>query len=167
MKEKIQVPGAARVMYWIYSGALIVTLYTGFQRFHPFLTGGRYPWAYALANQLNFLAVWVLVLTAFVYLYYSTLGRPKGWREPLWIFRWFIVALTIWFFLLSYAVYQPNGWLNGLVNALGGVNGTQRIYELFLWVIILTNVIYIYARWAVSDRFPRLTASKPEKEQAG
>lgn len=162
MKDKINVPGPARVMYRIYLAALVLVLYTGFNQFHPFLSGWRYPWSMSLAQVFNFFTCWILVLVAVVYLYYSTLGRPRGWVEPLWIFRWFISLLTIWFFLLTYAVYEPNGWLNGLVNALGGVSGTSRIYELFLWALLLVNLIYIYARWVKSERFPRLRAQKVE-----
>ena len=49
-----------------------------------------------------------------------------------------------------------------MVNAFGGVAGTWKLYELFLWVILLLNVIYIYARWAKSERFPGLVAKKTE-----
>ncbi|MBN2168736.1 MAG: hypothetical protein JW738_05785 [Actinobacteria bacterium] len=163
MKDKISVPGPAKAMYGVYLGALILVLYTGFNMFHPFLSGWRYPWSNDLAIIFNFYMSWILVLTAIVYLYYSTLGRPEGWKEPLFIFRIFICLLTIWFGLLTYAAYQPFGWLSGLVGALGGVAGTFKIYELFLWIMLLVNVIYLYARWAKSSRFPKLTAPRSEK----
>jgi hypothetical protein len=139
---------------------LVVVLYSGFYIFHPFISGWRYPWSMALMKEFNFYLSWILVLTAFVYLYYATLGRPKDWNEPLGIFRIFIGLLTIWFFLLTYAVYSPSGWMRWLVDGLGGISETWKIYELFLWVILLVNVIYVYARWAKSERFPRLFAPK-------
>lgn len=166
MKEKIYTPGPAKAMYAIYLGALLLVLYSGFCRFHPFISGWRYPWSMALMIELNFFTSWILVLTAFVYLYYATLGRPKEWNEPLGAFRLFISILTLWFFLLTYAVYRPYGWLNGLVQKLGGVSGTYMIYELFLWVMLLVNIIYVYARWTKSERFPSLFARK-KKEPGG
>ena len=43
---------------------------------------------------------------------------------------------------------------------MGGIAETVKIYELFLWVLLLVNVIYVYARWVKSERFPRLFARK-------
>ncbi|MBU4302733.1 MAG: hypothetical protein KKE56_08255 [Actinobacteria bacterium] len=164
MKDKIYVPGPARVMYRTYLAVLALVLYTGFNTFHPFLSGWRYPWSMSLAVVFNFYLCWILVLVAFVYLYYATLGRPKEWNEPLGLFRILIGLLTIWFFLLTFAAYRPYGWLNGLVQALGGPVGTFKVYELFLWVMLLVNVIYIYARWVKSERFPRLTSTGQAKK---
>ena len=152
------------MMYRTYLAVLALVLYTGFDTFHPFLSGWRYPWSMSLAGVFNFYLCWILVLVAFVYLYYAILGRPKGWNEPLGIFRIFIGLLTIWFFLLTFAAYRPNGWLNGLVHVLGGPVGTFKLYELFLWVMLLVNVIYIYARWVKSERFPRLTSAGRTKK---
>lgn len=163
MKDKISVPGPAKAMYGTYIGALILVLYTGFNLLSPFLSGWRYPWSNELAAVFNFYMCWILVLTAIVYLYYSTLGRPDGWNEPLGIFRIFLVLLTVWFGLLTYAVYQPNSWMRWLVGLLGGVVGTLVWYQLFLWIVLLANVIYLYVRWAKSSRFPKLTAPKLEK----
>jgi len=161
MKEKIRIPGPARSMYGTYLGILVVVLYTGFYLYHPFFAGWRYPWSMGLMKVFNFYLAWILVLTAFVYLYYATLGRPKDWNEPLGIFRIFIGLLTIWFFLLTFAVYQPFGWMRWLVDLMGGIAETTKIYELFLWVMLLVMVIYVYARWAKSERFPRLSTRKP------
>jgi hypothetical protein len=159
MKDRNYIPGPAKALYGIFLGTLAVVLYTGFNHFHPFLSGWRYPWGMGLARDLNFHAAWFLGLTAVVYLYYATLGRPKTWKEPLGIFRILIALLTIWFFLLTYAVYRPYGWLSGMVSWIGGVAATFKTYEIFLWVMLLATVIYLYARWAKSERFPRLTAS--------
>ena len=101
MKDKISVPGPAKAMYGTYIGALILVLYTGFNLLSPFLSGWRYPWSNELAAIFNFYMCWILVLTAIVYLYYSTLGRPEGWNEPLGAFRIFLVLLTVWFGLLT------------------------------------------------------------------
>jgi hypothetical protein len=160
MKEKIRIPGPARAMYGTYLGALLVVLYTGFYLYHPFISGWRYPWSAGLIKEFNFYMGWILVLTAFVYIYYATLGRPKEWNEPLGIFRICIGLLSIWFFLLTYAVYQPFGWMHWLVSGLNGIAQTTKIYELFLWALLLVNLIYVYARWAKSERFPRLFARK-------
>lgn len=164
MKDKINVPGPAKVMYRAYLGVLLVVLYSGFYIFHPFISGWRYPWSNALTRELNFLVVWALFLIAVVYLYYDLIGRPEGWNEPLRIFRIIIGVLTIWFWLLSYGVYKPFGWLSGFVGWLGGPTQLFKLYELFIWVMLLVNVIYIYARWAKSERFPHLFA---QKEKAG
>jgi len=160
MKEKNYIPGPAKAMYATYLGALLVVIYTGFNIAHPFLSGWRYPWAMSLSRELNFLAGWVIVLVSVVYLYYATLGRPRNWNEPLGIFRIIIALLTVWFWLLIYAVYKPYGWLNGLAMALGGVSKTTKIFELFLWIMLLINLIYLYARWVKSERYPGLVASK-------
>jgi len=160
LKEKITVPGPAKVMYRIYLGALILALYSGFSLFHTFLSGWRYPWSVGLMRVFNFYMGWVLALTAFVYLYYATLGKPAGWKEPLGIFRALLALLTIWFFLLTYAVYRPYGWLQKMVSWIGGPAKTFALYEIFLWVMLLMTVIYIYARWAKSERFPRLRSSR-------
>lgn len=162
MKEKISIPGPAKSMYVVYLSVLALVLYTGFYFLHPFISGWRYPWSMALMREFNFYLSWILVLTAFVYLYYATLGRPREWKEPLYIFRIIIGLLTIWFFLLTYAAYQPFGWLNAMVMWMGGPAQTLKVYELFLWVMLLLNVIYVYARWAKSERFPRLKAQKAE-----
>jgi hypothetical protein len=164
MKEKNYIPGPAKAMYAVYLSSLAVVLYTGFYLYHPWSSGWRYPWVTGLTGVLNFLAGWIMALTAFVYLYYSTLGRPKVWREPLFWFRLIISLVSIWFFLLIYAVYQPYGWLHGLVLALGGVMWTVNIFETFLWVMLLLNVIYLYARWVKSDRYPHLVSRKTETE---
>ncbi|MBC7253020.1 MAG: hypothetical protein H5T72_03500 [Actinobacteria bacterium] len=159
MKEKIKVPGPAKAMYAVYLSALAVSVYVGFNNFHPFLSGWRYPWQMSIAKNLGLASIWVVALTAGVYLYYSTLGRPKGWNEPLGIFRAVLALLAIWYFLVSFAVYDPNGWLRGLVDGLGGIAGTWKVYSVFLWIVLLLNVIYVYARWAKSERFPRLRAA--------
>ena len=158
MKEKNYIPGPARVMYGVYLGSLALVLYSGFYLWHPFSSGWRYPWVMGFMGELNFFAAWILALTAFVYLYYATLGRPGVWREPLYWFRIIIGLVTIWFFLLDFAVYRPFGWLNGLVMALGGVMWTVNIFETFLWVMLLMNLIYIYVRWVKSERYPHLVA---------
>lgn len=162
MKEKINIPGPAKVMYALYAGALALAIYSGFCRTHPFVSGWRYPWSLALMNTFNFIMVWVLALVSFVYLYYALLGKPKdaAWNEPLGAFRIVLGLLALWFFFLSFAIYQPNGWLSGLISFLGGPAKALKWYELFLWVVLLVNLIYVYARWAKSERFPRLTAAK-------
>jgi len=164
MKEKNYIPGPAKSMYAIYLSALAVSIYLGFNNLHPFLSGWRYPWGMGIARNLGLIATWIVVLTAGVYLYYATLGKPKKWREPLGWFRIILGLLAIWYFLLTYAVYYPNGWLSGMVSWMGGVTGAFRIYEIFLWVVLLVNIIYIYARWATSERFPHLRAAKSGEE---
>jgi len=162
-RDKIQIPGPAKAIYWAYLGVTAMVLYSGFYRFHIFTSGWRYPWSNALMIILNWALVWAFALLAVVYIYYALLGRKKGsWSEPLGIFRIILALLAIWFWFLTYAVNAPFGWLSGMVNAFGGVTGTWKIYELFLWVILLLNVIYIYARWAKSERFPGLVAKKTE-----
>ncbi len=160
MKEKTKVPGPAKSMYAVYLSALAVSIYTGFNNFHPFLSGWKYPWQMGIARTLGLASIWVVALTAVVYLYYSTLGRPRGWNEPLGLFRALLAFLAIWYFLVSFAVYDPNGWLKGLVHGLGGIDGIWRVYSIFLWIVLLVNVIYVYARWARSERFPRLRAAR-------
>ena len=162
MKEKICIPGPAKSMYGVYAGSLALVIYSGFCRTHPFVSGWRYPWSMALMNTFNFLMVWVLALVSFVYLYYALLGKPKdsGWNEPLGVFRIILALLALWFFFLSFAVYQPWGWLSGLISLLGGGAKALKWYELFLWIMLLVNLIYVYARWAKSERFPRLTAPR-------
>jgi hypothetical protein len=159
MKEKIKVPGPAKALYATYLSALAVSVYTGFNNFHPFLSGWKYPWQMSVAKNLGLASIWVVALTAGIYLYYSTLGRPRGWSEPLGVFRLVLALLAIWYFLVSFAVYDPNGWLRGLVHGLGGIAGTWKVYSVFLWIVLLLNVIYVYARWAKSERFPRLRAA--------
>ena len=162
MKDKIHIPGPAKSMYGIYAGSLALVIYSGFCRTHPFVSGWRYPWSMALRNTFNFLMVWVLALVSFVYLYYALLGKPKdsGWNEPLGAFRIILALLALWFFFLSFAIYQPWGWLSGLISLLGGGARALKWYELFLWIMLLVNLIYVYARWAKSERFPRLTAPR-------
>jgi hypothetical protein len=162
VKDKIHIPGPVKSMYGIYAGSLALVIYSGFCRTHPFVSGWRYPWSMALMNTLNFLMVWVLALVSFVYLYYALLGKPKdsGWNEPLGIFRIILALLALWFFFLSFAIYQPWGWLSGLIALLGGGGKALKWYELFLWTMLLVNLIYVYARWAKSQRFPMLTAPK-------
>jgi hypothetical protein len=115
-----------------------------------------------MMNNLNFLMVWVLALVSFVYLYYALLGKPRdsGWNEPLGIFRIILALVALLFFFFSFAIYQPNGWLSGLIALFGGLSNALRWYELFLWILLLLNLIYVYARWTKSERFPRLTAPK-------
>ena len=162
MKEKINIAGPAKVMYAVYAGALALVIYSGFCRTHPFVSGWRYPWALALMNTFNFLMVWVLALVSFIYLYYALLGKPRdsGWNEPLGAFRIVLTLLALWFFFFSFAIYQPNGWLSGLISFFGGPSKALKWYELFLWIVLLLNLIYVYARWAKSERFPRLSAPK-------
>ncbi|HEY5531776.1 MAG TPA: hypothetical protein VIK22_07225 [Candidatus Anoxymicrobiaceae bacterium] len=162
MKEKVNIPGPAKVMYAIYAGALAVVVYSGFNYLHPFVSGWRYPWSNSLLQTLNFLAVWTIALVSFVFLYYALLGKPKNveWNERLGIFRIVLALIALWFFFLSMAVYQPYGWMGGLNAALGGTIKVNKWYEIWLWLILLVNLIYVYSRWAVSERFPRLTAPK-------
>jgi hypothetical protein len=164
MKEKNYVPGPAKSMYAVYLSALAVSIYLGFNNFNPFLSGWRYPWGMGIARNLSLIATWIVVITAVVYLYYATLGKPKKWREPLGWFRIILGLLAIWYFLLTYAIYYPNGWLSGMVGWMGGVAGAFKVYEIFLWVVLLVNIIYIYARWTKSERFPHLKAVASEKE---
>lgn len=143
MKEKISIPGAAKAMYLTYLGALLVVLYTGFNIVKPFLSGWRYPWATSFAADLNFAAIWVLGLTSLVFLYYVSLGRPKGWKEPLVWARIILALLAIWFFFLSYAVLFPRGWMSWLVSGIGGYNDTLGLYHLFLTIMVIVNSLYI------------------------
>jgi TRAP-type uncharacterized transport system fused permease subunit len=156
MKEKIYIPGPAKSMYAVYLSALAVSVYTGVNNFHPFLSGWRYPWQMSIAQNLGMASIWVMVLTAVVYLYYATLGKPSRWNEPLGWFRIVLALLSVWYFLLSYAVYKPNSWLKGIG---GSAMTTWKVYSVFLWIVILLHVIYLYARWAKSGRFPRLRAT--------
>jgi TRAP-type uncharacterized transport system fused permease subunit len=156
MKEKIYIPGPAKSMYAIYLTALAMSIYTGINNFHPFLSGWRYPWQMSIAQNLGMASIWVMVLTAVVYLYYATLGKPKRWNEPLGWFRIVLALLAVWYFLLSYAVYNPNGWLKGMV---GDVMTTWKVYSIFLWIVLLLNIIYLYARFTKSQRFPRFWAA--------
>ena len=78
MKEKIHIPGPARAMYGTYLGVLAVVLYTGFYLYHPFISGWRYPWSMGLIEVFNFYLAWILVLTAFVYLYYADTRQAQG-----------------------------------------------------------------------------------------
>ena len=164
MKEKNYIPGPAKSMYAIYLSALAVSIYLGFNYFYPFLSGWRYPWGMGIAKNLSIIATWIVVITAVVYLYYATLGRPKRWKEPLGWFRIILSLLAIWYFLLTYAVYYPNGWLSGMVGWMGGLLSAMRIYGIFLWVVLLLNIIYVYVRWATSERFPHLRAVKSGEE---
>ncbi|MHB8780296.1 MAG: hypothetical protein ACYC55_02765 [Candidatus Geothermincolia bacterium] len=164
MEERNYIPGPAKAMYWLYAGLLALVLYTGFNLLHPFVQGWRYPWGMGLMRAVNFHFAWALVLVAVVYMYYSTLGRPRHWKEPLGWFRLLLVAMTIWFFLLTYAVYRPWGWLQGFVSFLGGPIRVFMWYEGFLWVMLLATLIYAYSRWAVSPRYPHLRETAPAKE---
>jgi hypothetical protein len=165
MKEKIYIPGPAKVMYAVYAAALTLAVYSGFNRNHPFVSGWRFPWSPELMNTFNFITVWVLALVSFVYLYYALLGKPRdsGWSEPLGIFRIILALVALWFFFFSFAIYQPTGWLSGLISFFGGPAKALKWYELFLWAVLLLNLIYLYVRWAKSERFPRLTAPKKAK----
>lgn len=160
MKEKIRIPGPAKSMYATYLCALAVSIYVGFNNLHPFLEGWRYPWQMGIAQNLGLISIWVVGITAVVYLYYATLGRPGGWKEPLGWYRMLLALLAIWYFLLSYAVYLPNSWMRWLNDLHGGIAGTWKVFDIFLWVVLLANVVYLYARWAKSSRFPRLRAAK-------
>lgn len=161
-REPVRMPGAAKSMYGAYLSVLALVLYSGFYTFHAFTSGWRYPWSYALMNDLNVILVWALALIGVVYLYYALIGRPDGWNEPLGAFRIVLAVLAILFWFVTQGTMYPYGLLQGLVNALGGPIRMFKLYELFLWLLLLINVIYIYARWAVSSRFPHLVASKPE-----
>jgi hypothetical protein len=163
MKDKISIPGPAKAMYATYLSALAVSIYVGFNNFSPFLEGWRYPWQMGIAKNLGMISIWVVGITAVVYLYYATLGKPKGWKEPLGWFRILLALLAIWYFLLSYAVYFPNGWMKWLVDAMDGIVYSWKIYQVFLWVVLLVNVIYLYTRWAKSSRFPRFWVTKKEE----
>lgn len=162
-KEKVRIPGPAKAMYITYLALLALALYSGFYRFHIFTSGWRYPWSNALMIDFNWALVWALALVSVIYIYYALLGRQKdSWNEPLGVFRIILALLAIWFWFLTYAVNKPFGWLSGMVNAFGGIAGTWNVYEAFLWILLLVNVIYVYARWARSERFPRLVAKKTE-----
>ncbi len=162
MKEKIYIPGPVKVMYALYLSALAVSIYAGFNLLHPFLSGGRYPWQMGFAKNLGIVSVWTVVLTAVVYLYYSTLGKPgnTSWNEPLKWFRVFLVLLAIWWFFVTYAAYYPTSWMKWLVTGLGGIANTYRFFEVTLWAVLLINIIYLYARWAVSSKFPGFKAAR-------
>jgi len=160
MEERNYIPGPAKVLYGLYAGLLAAVLYSGFYLFHPFNSGWRYPWTMGLMREFNFHFSWLLVLVAVIYLYYSTLGRPKYWKEPLGIFRLILALSTVWFFLLDYAVYRPFGWLKGFVNFLGGPIKADLWFEGWLWFLVLSTVIYIYVRWTKSARYPSLTEPK-------
>ncbi|MBN2027314.1 MAG: hypothetical protein JW854_11205 [Actinobacteria bacterium] len=164
MKEKISIPGPAKAMYATYLSALAVSIYAGFNNFHPFLSGWRYPWQMGFAKNLGIVSIWTVALISVVYLYYDTLGRPRGWNEPMRWYRALLALLAIWYFLLSFAVYDPNGWLKGLVSGLGGISGTWKVYSVFLWLVLLVNIIYIYARWTKSERFPHFRAAGSGEE---
>lgn len=162
MKEKIYIPGPVKVMYAMYLSALAVSIYAGFNLLHPFLSGGRYPWQMGFAKNLGIVSVWIVVLTAVVYLYYSTLGKPRNtiWNEPLKWFRVFLVLPAIWWFFVTYAAYYPTSWMKWLVTGLGGIANTYRFFEVTLWAVLLINIIYLYARWAVSSKFPGFKAAR-------
>ncbi len=159
-RRQIYVPGPARVMYGIYAGFMLLVIYTGFSYAHPFVSGWRYPWGTALMQTFNWVLMWGVVLVAVVYLYYALIDRPARWNEPLGWYRILLALLAIWFFLLTGAIYQPYGWMHWLVVGLGGPVRIYKVYELFLWIVLLANLIYVYARWAASPRFPKLTAPK-------
>ena len=163
MKEKISIPGPAKAMYAVYLSALVVSIYAGINAFRPFLQGGRYPWQTLYAVNLGIVSIWVVALTAGVYLYYDSLGRPKGWSEPLRWFRIVLALLAVWYFLVTFAMYYPNGWMGWLVDGFNGIRNTWVAYSFTVWIVILVNVIYIYARWASSERFPRLRAARKEE----
>ncbi|MDY6796569.1 MAG: hypothetical protein SWK76_15020 [Actinomycetota bacterium] len=164
MKDKIYVPGPAKSMYAIYLSALAVSIYLGLNNLHPFLSGWRYPWGTSITQNINLVATWIVVIVAVVYLYYSTLGKPKRWNEPLVWYRILLSLLSVWYFLLTYALYHPNGWLRGMVDWLGGIAALFNYYEAFLWVVLLANLIYIYVRWVKSERFPRFRAVDKREE---
>jgi len=163
MKEKNYIPGPAKSMYAVYLGALAVSIYMGFNNFHPFLSGWRYPWGMGVARNFSLVATWIVAIVAGIYLYYATMGKPKKWREPLEWYRILLALLAVWYFLLTYALYHPNGWLRGMVGWLGGVSALFDYYQVFLWVVLLANLVYIYVRWTKSERFPRLKAVKREE----
>ncbi|MEW6554592.1 MAG: hypothetical protein AB1384_09935 [Actinomycetota bacterium] len=162
MKEKIKIPGPAKVIYATYLSALAISIYLGFNNLHPFLEGWRYPWQMSVAQGFGLISIWIVVLTSVTYIYYATLGRPTGWNEPLGWYRIVLALLAIWYFLLSYAVYLPNSWMKWLNDAFGGIAYTWKVYDVFLWVMLLANVIYIYARWTKSRAFPRFRTVKKE-----
>lgn len=161
-REQVSVPGPAKSMYWAYLGILAVVLYSGFYMFHIFTTGWRYPWSNALMRDLNWLFVWAFALISIVYLFYALVGRPESWKEPLGGFRVVLAVLAILFWFITAAVNTSFGWLHGLVTAFGGVAGAWKMYEISLWILVLVNIIYLYARWAVSERFPGVVAKKAE-----
>ncbi|RJP27730.1 MAG: hypothetical protein C4536_13535 [Actinobacteria bacterium] len=163
MKVKISIPGPAKAMYAAYLSALVVSIYAGINVFRPFLQGWRYPWQTLYAVNLGIVSIWVVALTAGVYFYYDTLGRPRGWNEPLRWFRAILALLAIWYFLVSYALYYPQGWMSWLVNGLGGIRHTWVTYSITVWVVALVNIIYIYTRWASSERFPHFKATSKEE----
>jgi hypothetical protein len=117
-----------------------------------------------IAQNVSLMATWTVAIVAGIYLYYATLGKPKRWREPLGWYRILLALLAIWYFLLTYALYYPNGWLRGMVGWLGGVSALFNYYQVFLWIVLLANLIYIYVRWAKSERFPHLRAPKRGEE---
>jgi hypothetical protein len=166
MKEKIYIPGPVKVMYALYLSALAVSIYAGFNLLHPFLSGGRYPWQMSFAKNLGIISIWIVALTAVVYLYYATLGKPgnTAWNEPLKWFRVFLVLLAIWWFFITYASYYPLSWMRWLVTGFNGIENTYRYFEISLWAVMLVNIIYVYARWAVSPRFPRFKVAKRGEE---
>jgi hypothetical protein len=153
MKEKIHIPGPAKSMYAVYLAALAVSIYTGFNNFHPFLSGWRYPWQMSITKNLGMASIWVMVITAVIYLYYATLGRPGNWNEPLGWFRIVLALLAMW--------YKPNSWLDGMV---GDVVTSWKVYSVFLWIVLLVNIIYLYARFTKSERFPRFWAGEKREE---
>lgn len=163
MKDKIKIPGPAKAMYATYLAALAVSIYVGFNNLHPFLEGWRYPWQMGIAQNLGLISIWVVALTSVVYVYYATLGRPGGWNEPLWWYRIVLALLAVWYFLLSYAVYLPNSWMRWLNDAFGGIANTWKAYDVFLWIVLLANVIYIYARWTKSPAFPHFRVAKKQE----
>ncbi|MDD5748338.1 MAG: hypothetical protein PHP64_04715 [Actinomycetota bacterium] len=157
MKEKAVISGAAKAMYGLYAGFLLLWLYTGFCIFHPFVSGWRYPWTYGFMRSINVYAAWVLFFLAIVYIYYATLGKPKKWNEPLGWFRIVLAVLTLILWLLSNAVYRPLGWTNWVAGLVGGIGRLGMIFDLYLWFMLLLTIIYIYARWVKSERFPSVT----------
>jgi hypothetical protein len=150
------IPGPTKALYGLYMGLLAAVLYSGFYLLHPFSSGWRYPWAMGFMRIANFHLMWILALVAVAYLYYATLGRPKYWKEPLGLFRALIALTTVWFFLLTYAVYRPWGWLQGFVTWLGGPAKAFVWYETFLWVMLILTMLYVYVRWTRSARYPHL-----------
>ncbi len=158
MKHEISVPGPARVMYRTYLCLLVVVIYSGFNYIHPFASGWTYPWSNTLIRMLNLYTIWAIGLLALVYLYYATLGRPAGWIEPLGAFRVILALYTIWFFVVSQAISTPYGLLKGFADLFGGASVVFRWYRVFLWTYVLLSLIYIYSRWACSERFPSLSA---------
>jgi hypothetical protein len=163
MAEKIKIPGPAKAIYATYLSALAVSIYLGFNNLHPFLEGWRYPWQMGIAQNLGLISIWIVAITSVVYIYYATLGKPRGWNEPLGWYRIILALLAIWYFLLSYAVYLPNSWMKWLNDAFGGIANTWKAYDVFLWVVLLANVIFLYARWTKSERFPRFRAAGKEE----